>query len=361
MIRILQLTSLKCGGAESVLMNYYRKMDSSDICFDFFVFSNKEEFFENEIISRNGTIIKADPDDRLRSGMKLLKELGNSNKYDVIEIHTENAHSVIWVIISYLSGFKKVIVHSHSTNNSKKVEHFLCKVLLNLLPIKKFSCGKEASKYMFFRDNAYLVNNAIDLRKYAYNGTVRKKMRSELGINDELILGHVGRFIELKNHKLLLNICKCFITDGVEFKLLLIGDGELFQSIKKMAKKLDIENSVIFTGNVNNVSDYLQAMDLFVLPSYYEGFPTVAVEAQSAGLKCLLSDTITHDVNVTGLVEFYSIKESPKDWKKKIHAMLPYERIDTSSKLQNRGFDIVTETNKLAKVYHEIAGNIYEC
>ncbi len=358
MIRILQLTSLKCGGAESVLMNYYREMDSSDICFDFFVFSNKKEFFENEIISRNGKIIKADPDDRLRSGMKLLKELGKSNKYDAIEIHTENAHSVIWVIISYLSGFKKVIVHSHSTNNSKKIEHFLCKIMLNLFPIRKFSCGKEASKYMFFSDSAYLVNNAIDLRKYAYNETVRKKVRFELGINDELILGHVGRFIELKNHKLLLNICKCFIDDGVNFKLLLIGDGELFQSIEKMAKKLEIENYVIFTGNVNNVSDYLQAMDLFALPSYYEGFPTVAVEAQAAGLKCLLSDTITPDVNVTELVEFYSIKESAKAWEKKIKAMLPYERIDTSSKLQNRGLDIVTETKKLTKVYHEIAGNI---
>lgn len=354
MIKILQLTSLKCGGAESVLMNYYRAIDRNKIQFDFLIFSNSQEFYEEEVTLLGGTIYKANPNNRLRDGYKLLKELASTKDYKAIEIHTENAHSVIWVVMAYLSGFKKVIVHSHSTNNVKIVEHRIAKIFLNLFPIIRFSCGEAAAEFMFGKNAAYIVNNAIDIDRYKYNEKTRNLIRDKYHLNDTLVLGHIGRFIELKNHGLLLHICKCLKEKGYNVKLLLVGDGELKEHVEKQTSEMSLQEQVVFTGNVRNVNEYLQAMDLFLLPSYYEGFPTVAVEAQASGLRCVLSDTITKSINITGLVSFFDINKSPEEWANLIIKKTNYQRSDMREKIRNSGFGIKTEAKNLYEVYQMI-------
>lgn len=351
-MKVLQLTSLKCGGAETVLMNYHKNIDTSLVQFDYLVFSDSEDFYDKDALALGANIFRVSGKHRFAQGFRILKKLSKSKEYSAIEIHTENAHSVIWVLLSYLAGFKKVIVHSHSTKNIKMFQHRVSKLFLNLFPIIRFSCGKQATSFMFGKRKAFVVNNAIDLDRYSFDSKKRAAIRNDLNLKeDTIVLGHVGRFIELKNHSLLFEVCKSLEEKGVKYKLLLLGDGELFDLKKEEAKKIGIENNVIFLGNVNNVGDYLQGMDVFLLPSYYEGFPTVAVEAQAAGLRCLLSDTITKDVNITGNVDFISIKEPGELWAKAICDKGLSVRDNWCKVLTEKGLNIKEEAKKIEQVY----------
>lgn len=359
MVKVLQFTSLKCGGAESVLINYYKNMQKEQVVFDFFVFSNQKEFYEDEVLQLGGKIYKGDPKKRISSAIKLLKSIGK--QYDIVEIHTENAHSIVWVLICKWLGLKKVIVHSHSTNNVQKIQHNLSRLILNKLNIIRFACGDAAAEYMFGNNRKYyIVNNAIDVSSYLYNESLRNGIREKLSVTNQIVIGHAGRFIELKNHKYLLKICKEFIDEGIDIRLLLLGDGELKPEMENEAKAMGIWDKVIFTGNVKNVAAYMQAMDVFLLPSFYEGMPTVVVEAQASGLKCVISENITRDVNITGLVEFVDINLPPSVWKSKIEAIVPYKRVCDSKTLTIRGMDINAEAKKLERIYVLIGENHVE-
>ena len=356
-MKILQFTSLKCGGAETVLVNYYKNLDRNAVQFDYLIVSNQNDFYCDEVTNLGATIYRIDPNRKYANGLSIFKKLRKSNIYSAIEIHTENAHSVIWVFLAFLAGFKKVVVHSHSTNNQKKIQHGICRPFLNLFPIIRFSCGKLATRFMFGKRKALVVNNAIDLDAFAFNPTLRAKIRTDLNISEKFVIGHVGRFIELKNHTLMFQICDQLKKRNIDVSLLLLGDGELFQAKKKEAKEMGIENDVLFLGNVRNVKDYLNAMDLFILPSYYEGFPTVAVEAQASGLKCILSDSITRDINLTDSVEFLSISAGADVWAEKIVSLMSSERLNTYERLSDKGFNIKKEARKMEKIYLTIGDN----
>ena len=161
------------------------------------------------------------------------------------------------------------------------------------------------------------VANAIDLKKYSYNFESRNRIRKKLGIQDELVLGHVGRFSEQKNHQFLIKIVSELKKNNIDFKLLLLGGGELQDEIKEQVKKSVLEKNVVFTGVVNNVKEYMDAMDIFLLPSLYEGLPCVCVEAQTNGLPCVLSEKITSEVSLTDTVYFLGILDETA-WAEKI-------------------------------------------
>jgi len=206
-----------------------------------------------------------------------------------------------------------------------------------------------------------IIPNAIDLKSFAYDETKRDKIRKELGVSNAIVIGHVGSFRYAKNHEFLLQVfaglCKHLENDhenrycilhGMRIKLLMLGTGPLMDEMKKLADRLHIYDKCIFAGNKSNAADYYQAMDYFCFPSRYEGLPGSVIEAQAAGLQCLVSDSVTHEVDVTELVSMMSINSDPKEWAKKI--------LDDLILAENGGINELTEEIKLNKTVTAITG-----
>ena len=219
------------------------------------------------------------------------------------------------------------------------------------------TCGYDAGAFLFGkkamqRNQVVVMNNAIDENLFRYNPLVRKQLREKLGIAEQFVIGHIGRFMEQKNHTFLIDIFADVLKYIPDAKLLLVGAGELQNSISDKVKKLNLEESVIFTGNVTNPQEYYQAMDLFALPSLFEGLPVVSIEAQASGLPCLISDKVDTRCKITPDVKFLPINQGTKQW--------VYEIVDCKDKgrnekaaqqIINSGYSILKETEKLELLY----------
>ena len=204
--------------------------------------------------------------------------------------------------------------------------------------------------------NFFILNNAIDTEKYICNDCIKNKKDKELCIDEsQIVLGNVGRFYHQKNHQFIIDVFYEYKKRVPSAVLILVGDGDLKNEILEKTNKMNIDDSVIFTGVRSDIPELLNAFDLFIMPSFYEGLPVSAIEAQASGLKCLLSDTITKEVDITGNVEFMSLKKSPKEWAEKIVLMLPYERKNTQQKIIDAGYDIKSTAEWLTDFYLKLA------
>ena len=197
-----------------------------------------------------------------------------------------------------------------------------------------------------------ICNNFIDTDKFLFNEKYRNKLRTELNIENKFVLGHVGRFSNQKNHKELVDIFNSVTQDNNDVILILIGTGELVDSIKEYVNKLNINNKVLFLGVKSNTNEYYQAMDLFILPSLFEGLPIVAIEAQTSGLKCLLADTIDSNSDISGNVKFLPLNNI-KLWKEEIENIIKnkYIRKDMKKIIIDRGYDLQVEIKKIEDLY----------
>ena len=197
-----------------------------------------------------------------------------------------------------------------------------------------------------------MIPNGVDLKRFEFDINKRNQMRMTLGIKeDTMILGHIGRLSTPKNHKFLLNVFNQYHKINSNSKLLLVGDGELFESIKQHINKLDINDAVIMTGSKQNTEDYYQIMDIFLFPSLWEGLPVSVVEAQANGLQCIISDVITHDVDLTALIQYLPLDE--KLWLGAITEAHKKKRIGLTSedRVRLQPFDAITVANKLQEFY----------
>lgn len=350
------------GGVEAFIMNYYRNIDRTKIQFDFIIDSDSTVVPKEEIEKLGGRIIFIPPYQKIIKYIISLYKILKQNKYEIVHSHI-NTLSVIPLFVANLNRIPIRIAHSHATTNKKEWKRNLIKSFLR--PFSKvfatdyFSCSEYAGRWLF-GNRAYengdviVLNNAIDVDKFKFNIKTREKIRKKLGIaDDEFVVGHVGRFVKTKNHEFLLRLTKKMIDDGdTKIKLLLIGDGPLLEKIHNEIKELKIETNVLSVGIKENVQDYLQAMDVFVLPSLYEGFGMSLLEAQVSGLFCVASNYVTQEVNVLNMVEFISLDDIDM-WKKKIESY----RNDKESRFVNldkiNNFDIIKEAPKLEKIYYE--------
>ena len=253
------------------------------------------------------------------------------------------------------------ISHSH---NAFKTENWKQKVSW---PILKFlnrkaaniwaTCGYDAGAFLFGekamqRNQVVVMNNAIDENLFRYNPLVRKQLREKLGIAEQFVIGHIGRFMEQKNHTFLIDIFADVLKYIPDAKLLLVGAGELQSSISDKVKKLNLEESVIFTGNVTNPQEYYQAMDLFALPSLFEGLPVVSIEAQASGLPCLISDKVDTRCKITPDAKFLPINQGTKQWVDEIVDCKDKGRNENpAQQIINRGYSILKEAEKLEMLY----------
>lgn len=253
-------------------------------------------------------------DDMVRSQVgryfSRLVKLFKREKYDLVHIHGNSSTMVIELLAAYLGGCQIRIAHSHNTTSGHMFLHKMLRPLFNSLVTGRFACGTDAGKWLYPKDSFYVVNNGIKLENYAYDATKRAKIRQDLQVSeDTILLGNVGRFNGQKNQELLLKMIKKLDEN---YKLILVGSGPILEQIKSQAKKLGVLDQVIFLGKTNSVSDYLMAMDLFLLPSFFEGLPFSLIEAKATGLPCIISDKISLEANITGDINYLAIDNEQK-------------------------------------------------
>jgi glycosyltransferase involved in cell wall biosynthesis len=352
------------GGVESVVMNYYKNIDREKIQFDFFCSKKSTHIPYDDIINMGGRVFLIPSYSKVFEYQKTLIEIFKENNYTVVHSHIST------MSLFPLRAAKKAkvpvrIVHSHSTTNKKEKIKYLMKQIL-----RKFSraystdymcCSELAGRWLFGnklydKNKVYLVNNAIDLSKFRYDKKVREDIRRKFNIsNNTLVIGHIGRFVETKNHDGLIDIFNEVNKIEKDSILVLAGQGPLMDNIRRKVKYLKLDKNIIFLGQVNNVNELYQAFDVFLLPSLSEGLPVVGVEAQSSGLLCIFSNDMTKETKILESTIFMSLKTSPKIWAKVLLKLLNnHKRIDTTKEMTNGGFNIIQESKKMEEVYIEL-------
>ncbi len=353
------------GGAETMIMNLYRNIDRSKIQFDFVKHTNEKCDYDDEISELGGRIFSV-PRYRGTNHLSYIKEwralLGSHPEYKILHGHVRST-AAIYVGIARSYGLK-TIVHSHGMASTGNILERTVKTVMQI-PIRYsadylFACSDQAGRWLFGEkatgSNYRTVKNAIDLEKYAFDKTKRNKMRKDLGLEDKLVVGHVGNFTYPKNHKFLIDVFYELQTRMRDSVLLLIGDGELKPQIEQQVERLGLKNRVVLTGAVPNVHDYLQAIDVFVFPSISEGLGMAAIEAQAAGLPCILSDRIPQETFITDLAEKLSLNADKTIWVERILSYCDNSvRKNNSEDMRGSGYDIRESAKEMEEVYFEIA------
>lgn len=349
------------GGVEAVVMNYYRNINRDKIQFDFICDSDSTNIPYEEIEKLGGKIILVPPYQHVFAYQKKLKEVFLEGEYKIVHSHI-NALSVFPLHAAKKVGIPVRIAHSHSTTNKKEWKKNLLKQILR--PFSKvyatdyMCCSELAGRWLFGdktydQGKVYLLNNAIDLEKFAYNEKIRKSKRKELKIDDEtLVIGHIGRFVAQKNHTFLIDIFNELHKKEKNSILILTGQGPLMDEIKEKVKNLGLTDVVEFLGQRNDANELYQAFDVFLLPSLYEGLGMVAVEAQCAGNYCICSTEVPSIVKMTENIEFLSLADNADKWVERILATTNKKRESHIKEIKDCGYDIKTEVKLLEKKYY---------
>lgn len=353
------------GGVESFVMNYYRHINHEKIQFDFICDSDSTNIPYSDIEKLGGKVILVPPYQKILSYHKEIKKIFKENKYKIVHSHI-NTLSIFPLFAAKLAGVPVRIAHSHSTYNWQETKRTLLKFFLR--PFSKifathyFACSELSAKFLFGKKTTNLgkvtiINNAIEIEKFKFNKKIRNKIRKEMNIsNDYTIIGHVGRFMITKNHNFIIEIFNEIKKQNPKTVLVLIGQGELMLNIKQKVKALGLTKDVIFLGQQENIYDYYQAMDIFILPSLYEGLGMALIEAQASGLTCIASNKVPLCAKLTNNVYFINTKYKDK-WIK----LILNEKINCrNNSIENieLNYNISKQTNLLEKIYYSLWRNI---
>lgn len=357
-IRILQVVpNMQAGGLESLIMNLYRNIDREKFQFDFLVHYKERKHFDDEIESLGGKIHRF----TLRDDgniIKYIKQLNsffkNHKEYQIIHCHMSSIGFLLF-LIAKKNGIKVRIGHSHNTATEKSLKGRIKGLLIK--PYKyvttvNLACSEEAGKYLYGKKTFKVIKNGVDVSKFRYNEEIQKSKRKELGIENCFVIGHIGRIELQKNHMFLLEIVKEMSKINKNIKLLIIGTGELEEKVKDRIKELQIEENVMMLGVRSDVSELYQAMDVFCLPSLFEGLPLVSVEAQISGLSCFFADTITRECKILERSKYISLNESPKYWANEIlKENKKQNRFVSDEIIEKSGFDIKDTVKQMEQIY----------
>lgn len=356
-IRVLQVvTYMGRGGLETMLMNYYRNINRDKVQFDFLVHRDFEADYDQEILNLGGKIYRLS---RLNPfSKKYLNQLDQffkvHPKYEIVHSHLD---CMAGIPLKYAkkNGVPIRIAHAHSSNQTKDKKYLL--KLMFKRNIKKnatdlFACAQDAGLWMFGYDQFHVMNNAIDTKVYIANKQTGNEVRQELKIpEDAFVVGHVGRFAPPKNHKFIIRVFAEVLKEKKNAFLLLVGDGDLRGETEALTVELEIQENVIFAGMRSDVNRMLQAMDVFLFPSIYEGLPLSIIEAQAAGLPCLISDKVPIECRKTDLVSQLSLNDSLNVWKDAVIDARKILKKDTFREISDAGFDICQNAKWLEDFY----------
>ena len=350
-IRVLCIFStLDRGGAESMCMNLYRNINRKRVQFDFVKHTSKKGDFEEEILEMGGQIFEAP---RLTALNLVLyvswweRHFRKHPEHYIIHGHFFTISPVYFAIAHRHN--RLTVGHVHASHINGKYKNWLVSMIASKSDVC-LACSEQAGNWVFPNRKFVVLKNALDISLYTFNPKTREEYRKRLNLDNTcFVLGTVANFSAVKNPMGLLKIFECIHKKNKAIKLLWVGDGSFRKEIERTIKEAGLDESVILLGTRSDVPKLLQCIDCFLLPSFNEGLPVSLIEAQAAGLPCYISDTITREVDVTGLCKFLPINNE-NEW---CNNIIEYtgERLDTSSKLKKAGYD-VCDTAKWAERFY---------
>ena len=371
MLRVLHsVSNMARAGIETMLMNYYREMDRSQIQFDFLANKPVPGEYDEEICRMGGRVFVSPGLNPLCffKYERFVADLARHNPQIKI-VHAHNEAMGYYALKSAKdAGVRVRIAHAHNTQIIRDYKYplkLICKQLLPGAATDYWSCGRNAGLYYYgesrWNASGFILRNAIDVSKFGFRSEERDRLRRLHHLENSFVLGHVGRFNVQKNHSRLLDIFAQVAKANSSARLVLIGVGELEPSVKEKAAALGIQEKTLFLGQMADVSGWYQAMDCFVLPSLFEGLPVVGIEAQAAGLPCFFSDCVTDEVLLSGAARRISLQAQDAQWAREILAAghSSEERMQGVDLVRRAGYDIRTEARKLQEIYLEMAERAY--
>lgn len=358
------IASLGLGGAEKIGAELVTNMDLKDNEVSFLVFGDEVGAYE-EMVKEKGCKVVRMPWPKFpyieyyKNLKKINKEVGG---FDVVHSHTLLNNGINMAIFKSF-GTKVRISHAHSTNSYRKdsfttrVYEKLMKKIIKMYATDYVACGEKAGRYLYgdklFEEKGVIVNNGIDFDKFVYNEEDRNAIRKELGIQDEFVVGNISRLDKVKNHSFLLDVFSQISSIEPNSKLVIVGDGEELEAIKDKIRMLKLQDKVILTGPRTDVNRIINAMDVAVYPSLFEGLPVSPIEGQINGLPCVLSKNITTEVKISEDVKFLSLYESVSMWANEIHSFKGNDRSKTSYTDEAKKYDIKESAKKLSVIYNK--------
>ncbi|WP_297157452.1 glycosyltransferase family 1 protein [uncultured Ellagibacter sp.] len=361
MVRVLQVTSkLFRGGAETFMMNVYRNIDRTQVQFDFLVFHTPREYYEDEIESLGGHVYHVP----IMEGANLLcrKRMLDAffdKHHDYAAVHCHMAALGRDVLHSAADhGIGRLFSHSHIADFERTPRNLVKQAFqkgFGEYATKRLACSRTAGEFMYPGKDFEVVNNGIDVARFAFDAARRDAFRASYGFSEEdMLVGHVGRFELMKNHAFLIDVFTALARNIEHVHLVLAGDGSLREDIENRVRDLGLSECVHFLGLLDDMPSFYDGVDCFAMPSLFEGLPFSAVEAQCSGLSCVLSDRITNEVAITDLVEYLPLEAGAEAWADCIErtlgcASLPRE--DYAEVVTGAGFDIQGTVSQLAALY----------
>lgn len=364
MIRVLQIIGKPSrGGVESVVLNWYHSIDKAKIQFDFVVDGYEWCYLDKEIPPLGGRVFHTEKYSKnLFKVIWDIYKIVRREKPKVVHCHMSTLAS-IYLFPALMAGAKVRIAHSHGTGSKGEGLRYLLKLLLrptaSLFASKLVACSKIAGQWMFGEEKlkqqkVEIINNAINLKKFQFNAERRSLLRNRYNLDDKLVLGHVGRFSKEKNQNFVLKIFENLLCKNKDSVLLFVGDGPLRHQIEGQVRRLGLEDKVIFLGIRNDVNDLMQVMDVLLLPSYYEGNPVAAIEAQACGLPVLTSTAVTLEAKVSSILEQISLNESADEWVEACIRITGKKRSSHTEEVEKSGFSIEDVIYKVVAMYESL-------
>lgn len=353
------------GGAETMIMNFYRNIDRNKIQFDFLCMdlSNGEYYEEIKKMGGNIYIVDAPEKSRIKNLIQIFKLIKRiKKKENLVAVHSHISFYSGYVnFVAWLAGIKIRISHSHTTSdlrkigNIRKIYNGFSRLLISMFSNVKLACGEKAGKYLYKSNKFEIINNGIDLDAFTNvsNENVNS-LKRELNIEkDSLIIGNVARIEEVKNQQFLISIAKALILKKIKFKIVIVGNGSLLQKLIIKISKENLEKYFIFTGLRTDINIFMNLFDVFFMPSLYEGFPLVVAEALAGNNICYLSDTISNETNVIeSYINYFNLNDSPdKIVERMLKSIENKDKVNVKKILKNKGFSIKDTTNKISNIY----------
>lgn len=365
-VKVLQVGMTRnWGGLETYLIQQFQHLDD-EVHYDFVNITGEYDIVFSEVIRGKKSKIYSvcsrhrNPVLHYLQWLKLLMAV--KDEYKAIVLNANSLAYVFPIWVAKLFGIPKRIIHSHNAGYENDIGFIKsCLIKINKILLKHsatdyWACSKRAGEWMFGKEHKFtVIPNAIKVKEFAYSPEIRKLKRTELGLDDQLIVGHVGRFTNQKNHQFLIEIFAELCKLHENAALLLAGDAvedvSYLENAKSQIKQLGLEDKVMFLGMRSDVKELMQAMDCFVLPSKFEGLPLVGIEAQSAGLPCFFADTITREIGISDSAHFLSLEDGAKKWAECILTGVQEGRRDNAAQIEQAGYDIETSVKSIEKFF----------
>ena len=364
-MRILLINTVPTekNGVTNVIFNYLKAMKVAGLTFDLVSLNQPDDYYVDEVEEKGGQVYVLP---RLGGAFRYwisLRNLIKTKRYDAVHIHGNSHTTVLELTAAKAAGCVVRMVHAHNTTCAHVVVHSLLTPVFNALCTHRLACGVAAGKFMFGERLFTVINNGIDTNKFAYRTECRGKIRKQYGFDDCRVIGHVGYFSEVKNQRWIIEVFRSLLVKDKDYRLLLIGDGEQRDEIANKAKEYGILDYITFTGNVNNVDEMLNAMDIVLMPSLYEGLPLTLIEQQANGLQCVCSDSITEEANITGNLRFLSLDKTAEEWALEVASFIKTDNREIRSqiaieRIREAGYSIQEEASKLLFIYTGALDNV---